>query len=55
MMMTMMTTEVTQRPRALNPDAVAAVEAPRPSVLWRIDKEGDDSLFAKSFGGLQPV
>jgi hypothetical protein len=27
----------------------------RPSVLPRIDKEGDDGLFAKSFGGLQPV
>jgi hypothetical protein len=31
------------------------MEAPGHSVLPRIDKEGDDGLFAKRLGGLQPV
>jgi hypothetical protein len=32
-----------------------ANEGARPSVLWRIDKDADDGLFAKRLGSLQPV
>jgi hypothetical protein len=34
---------------------LTATVTPVVSVLPRIDEEGNDSLFAKSFGGFQPV
>jgi hypothetical protein len=47
--------ETEMQPRDAAHRAARRRGARRSSVLSSVDKEGGDSLFAKSFGGLQPV